>query len=62
MKIISKNKDDTRREVIIDGETKHIHKKNGKWWMRVPKGWQEIRPGGVTTKLVPVPAKEKKRQ
>ena len=33
MKIISKNKDDTKREVIIDGETKHVHKKNGKWWM-----------------------------
>jgi len=54
MKIISKNKDDTRREVIIDGKTKHIHKKDGKWWMRVPKDWWEIKLGEPKTKLVPV--------
>ena len=33
MKIISKNKKDTKREVIIDGKTKHIQFQDGKWWM-----------------------------
>ena len=33
MKVISKNKHDTKREVIIDGKTKHIRLKDGRWWM-----------------------------
>ena len=60
MKIISRNKNDTRREVIIDGKTKHIHKFEGKWWMRIPIPWEMIRPGGAKTKLIPVKEKHEK--
>jgi len=33
MKVISRNKDDTKREVVLDGKTKHIHLNSGSWWM-----------------------------
>jgi len=46
MKIISKNKNDTRREVIIDGKTRHIHFRDGKWWYctdRVRNKYAEVK-------------------
>ena len=52
MKIISKNRNDTRREVIINGETKHIRFSNGQWWMS---------KDGTRGNLVPVKGKKDER-